>query len=338
MTLNLLSKRYYFQPMEFRTKLLVKPIHSIALSDTLLTIGSCFADDIGSRLQENKFKVLKNPFGTVYNPLSIHNLLNLAIEMQSPSTENFVERDGYFYHYDFNSHGYNRSQELLKEKLETQLKGGYDALAKSNYLIITYGTSWVYENKETKNTVANCHKMAQHNFEKFLLTQKRIVESFESMYAKLKKLNPACQIILTVSPVRHIKDSLELNSVSKSILRLTCHTLTELFQDVAYFPAYEIMMDDLRDYRFYKPDMLHPSDQAIEYVWEKFGDAFFNSDVKNFIEQWGEIQAALNHKPFNPKSKKHQDFLKNLLEKLYEFRGKVDVDKEMEIARKQLEK
>ena len=184
--------------------------------------------------------------------------------------------------------------------------------------------------------MANCHKMPQANFEKFLLTQKRIIESFEHFYNSLKKLNPACRIILTVSPVRHLKDTLELNSVSKSILRLSCHTLSQTFPDVAYFPAYEIMLDDLRDYRFYRPDMIHPSDQAVDYIWGKFGEAFFESETNDFIKEWKKIKAALDHKPFHPKEMAHQKFLLDLLGKLNLLKDKVDVGEEIGFVKGQI--
>ena len=322
--------------MEFRTELFVKSGQNMGLSDNVVTIGSCFADDIGEKLVQNKFKVLKNPFGTVYNPVSIHRLLICAIDQVSPTGQGFLERDGSYYHHDFHSEWNSLSTELLKQNLESQINIVHRSLSECRVLIITYGTAWVYENRKTKSIVANCHKVPQQNFEKFLLTQKRIVESFEGFYGELKKLNPACRIILTVSPVRHIKDTLELNSVSKSILRLTCHTLMETFQDVDYFPAYEIMIDDLRDYRFYKPDMIHPSNQAVDYIWEKFNDEYFNPATKEFIGRWDKIKNALQHKPYNSDSESHQKFLTETLERLNELKGVVDVTQEIEIVMKQL--
>lgn len=172
----------------------------------------------------------------------------------------------------------------------------------------------------------------------YLLTQNKVIGSFESFYENVKELNPSCRIILTVSPVRHIKDSLELNSVSKSILRLCCHTLSEVFPDVVYFPAYEIMLDDLRDYRFYKQDMIHPSEQAGDYIWEKFGDTFFSSETRQFVQDWNKIRAALNHRPFHPAGVGHQQFLQEVLERLKQLESKVDVGGEIEILKKQFRK
>jgi hypothetical protein len=323
--------------MDFRTELSVIPAtHPINLSDKLVTIGSCFADDMGARLLEGKFNVLKNPTGTIYNPISIHRLLNHATEQASPSQQGFLDRDGLFYHFDFHSEWSDSTQDFLNQKLSGMLAEVHRALATSQFLIITYGTAWVYEHKSLNSIVANCHKVHQQNFNKCLLTQKKIIESFEGFYGRLKKLNPACRLILTVSPVRHIKDTLELNSLSKSVLRLTCHTLAETFPDVTYFPAYEIMLDDLRDYRFYKPDMIHPSEQAIDYIWNKFVNAFFDSETKAFSKEWEKIRLALQHRPFQPASQNHQIFLTDLLEKLNAVKGKVDLAVEIEMVKRQI--
>ncbi len=323
--------------MDFRTELTIIPAtHSINLSDKLMTIGSCFADEMGAKLQSSKFDVLKNPFGTVYNPISIHQLLSNSIDEAIPSQERFLKRDGFFYHFDFHSDWSEGNQDLLNQKLSGILATVQRALATCKFLIITYGTAWAYEHKSLNSIVANCHKVPQADFDKCLLTQKKIIESFEGFYAKLKKLNPACRLILTVSPVRHIKDTLELNSVSKSILRLTCHTLSETYPDVSYFPAYEIMLDDLRDYRFYKSDMIHPSEQAIDYIWDKFADVFFDLETKTFIGEWEKMRAALHHRPFQSASKSHQVFLTGLLERILTLKSKIDVSAEIEIITKQL--
>jgi hypothetical protein len=207
---------------------------------------------------------------------------------------------------------------------------------KADWLIITYGTAWVYELLETKEVVANCHKMPQTLFAKSLMTQKKVLDSFETMYGLLKSFNPNIKIIVTVSPVRHLKDTLELNSVSKSVLRVACHTLTEQYHDVLYFPSYEIMMDDLRDYRFYKSDMIHPTKDAEEYIWEKFVERFFDDSLKSFLKKWGEIRTALAHKPFHPTSSSHQKFLHQTLKKLLELKALVNVDQEVAMLEEQL--
>lgn len=323
--------------MDFRTEVNIEPASfSMGLNDGIVTIGSCFSDAIGEQLIQNKFNVLANPFGTVYNPLSIHKLLLMTIRKESPRADGYCQRDGLFLHHDFHSSFVDKSRDLLQSALVDQLNQVGDALRACRVLMITYGTAWVYEQKLVKQVVANCHKIPQQQFEKFLLTQKRMLESFDIFYQSLLEVNPTVKIILTVSPVRHIKDTLELNSVSKATLRLTCHTLTEANPNVVYFPAYELMLDDLRDYRFYKPDLIHPSEQAETYIWEKFCKAYFTADTHDFLKRWSKIQSALQHRPFNPNSASHYKFLKTLLSELNEVNNTVDVSAEIELVQKQL--
>lgn len=304
----------------------------------MVTIGSCFSDDIGSRLADNKFIVSVNRLGTVYNPISIHRQLMHSIQNTGPRPNGFLERDGTTFHLDFHSRWHGKTKDELSQDLIQEINSIHGIIRKAHGLVITYGTSWVYESKSTNDIVANCHKAPQGNFNKFLLTQKRIIESFEKLHEELKKINHDIGIILTVSPVRHIKDTLELNSVSKSILRLTCHTLSEKFPDVEYFPAYEIMMDDLRDYRFYKSDLIHPTDLAIDYIWEKFGEAYFDSGTMKFIHEWKKIKLALAHKPFQVDSPAHQQFLKDTLIKLNQLNDKMDVKEEINFILNQIQR
>jgi hypothetical protein len=323
--------------MEMRTELNVSPANfNIGLQDPVVTIGSCFADAIGNRLHDTKFKVLVNPFGTVYNPMSIHKLLLMALNAEAPHPDIYCQRDGLFLHHDFHSSFYAENQSLLDEKLKAQINTVDEWLRSCRVLMITYGTAWAYEQKATKEIVANCHKIPQQQFDKFLLTQKRILELWDVFYANLKAVNPTIQILLTVSPVRHVKDTLELNSVSKATLRLMCHTIAASNANVTYFPAYEIMQDDLRDYRFYEPDLIHPTHQAEDYVWEKFGNVFFNSSTQQFLERWSKVKAALQHRPFNPSSDSHQKFLRKLLLEVNDLNQFVDVNHECNLIERQL--
>lgn len=321
----------------FRTPYIPKPSKNrISLSHRILTIGSCFSDAIGSQLVANKIKCLANPFGVLYNPHSIHKITQYSTFNQPVPEDTFLQRDDVFLNYDFHSEHASSTLRDLQSRLKNVLTEANTFLKNAHWLIITYGTAWVYERKETGEVVANCHKMPQAMFTKSLMTQKKVMDSFATMYEKLKSVNPEINIILTVSPVRHLKDTLELNSVSKSVLRMTCHTLTQQYHDVHYFPAYEIMMDDLRDYRFYRADMIHPSDVAETYIWEKFGEQYFDDGVKKFLPRWHEIQSALKHRPFHAASSAHQQFLKETLKKLEELNGIVNVDEEMELVRKKL--
>ncbi|MBK5279384.1 MAG: GSCFA domain-containing protein, partial [Bacteroidia bacterium] len=260
---------------EFRTELHLKGAdNKISLHHPVFTIGSCFADSIGQKLKVSKFLVSPNPFGTLYNPLSIHKLLLHSVRNQTLDEHAYLQNMGITFNYDIHSAFSDKSKNVLEKKINEAIERAHLLLKNSKYLILTYGTAWVYERLDNHQIVANCHKMPSQQFKKILLTQKKILESFDETYQALKKINPEIRIILTVSPVRHLKDTIELNSVSKSVLRLTCHTLTELYSDVEYFPAYEILLDDLRDYRFYTSDLIHPTTDAVDYIWKKFSSRY----------------------------------------------------------------
>jgi len=311
---------------EFNTRL---HKNSIPLSSSVLTLGSCFADGIGNKLKANKFNVMINPFGTTYNPLSIHKLIQLAIHNQPPAPETFLSHDGIQHNYDFHSSFGAISKTDLEQNLVNTIGSVHFFLKNCNFLFLTYGTSWVYERNDSGEVVSNCHKQPAALFTKRLLTQKSIEDSFGEMHSELKKLVPGIRIILTLSPVRHVKDTLELNSVSKSLLRVACHSIKEQFADVDYFPAYEIMMDDLRDYRFYASDMIHPSVEAENYIWEKFMEMYFSSETKEILNEWQSIKKMMEHRPFFPESLSHQKFQQTLRVKLEALQSKLDVTEEL---------
>jgi hypothetical protein len=322
---------------EFRTIVRVSaPAHRIALKHRILTMGSCFSDAIGSHLAFNKFKTSINPFGILYNPISIHRILVDSISNNDLPENSYLQHDEVFLNYHFHSSFSALQKGILEKKIFDAISETKTFLQKCNWLLITYGTAWVYKSKESGEIVANCHKRPSKLFEKSLLTIAEITESFERMSKELEKTNPGLRIILTVSPVRHVKDSLELNNVSKSILRTACHYLAEKFSHVEYFPAYEIMMDDLRDYRFYKADMIHPSEQAEDYIWDKFFEQYMDEASQDFIRRWRTIYPALMHRPFHPASSGHQIFLRQTLHKLEELRSIVNVDAEINSVQSQL--
>jgi hypothetical protein len=321
----------------FRTELQLEPSpFKIHLSDTLLTVGSCFSDAVGNKLSQHKFRISINPFGTNYNPVSIHKSLHYALSNQQPQCNGFVESQGVLHHYDFHSSFSALQRTDIETKIISTISAEHEQLKKVKWLIITYGTAWVYERVDTGEIVANCHKVPDRQFRKSLLQEQQILESFDGVYKALKSFNASCNIILTVSPVRHIKDTLPLNTVSKSVLRVACQRLTEKYPDVHYFPSFEIMMDDLRDYRFYKADMIHPSEEAEEYIWAKFAESFFDEETKRFIRHWKRIQSSLAHKAFHPQTKQHQQFLRTILSELKELRGRVNVEAEIQQVESQL--
>jgi hypothetical protein len=322
--------------MKWKTDLILSPsLQPIGLNDSIFTIGSCFAETIGNRLVENKFNAMANPFGTLYNPISIHHSLKSAVDVMMPANNEYIVNQDVHYHYQFHSNFSALDKPALKKKIKDSLQACNEFLKTSNYLIITYGSAFVYIQNELDMVVANCHKMPASHFSKHLLTVEVIMDSFLHIYRKLKSFNPNLKIILTVSPVRHLKDTIELNSVSKSTLRVACHQLVEKF-GVDYFPAYEIMMDDLRDYRFYKIDRIHPTEEAEEYIWSKFSEKYFDQGTKHFLKTWKEIKIALAHRPSYPSTDSHQSFLRSVLKNLDTIKSIVNVNKEISEVKSQL--
>ncbi|MDN5214049.1 GSCFA domain-containing protein [Fulvivirgaceae bacterium BMA12] len=320
----------YFHIM-FRTPIGVKENEKkIDLADQTLCIGSCFADMVSHKLKDHKFKVTANPFGIIFNPRSIFKLLAAAIEKHSPAPDTYVKSQDVFYNYDLHSDFADLDKKVLKHKVEKVFQEVTTDLSAAKWLILTFGTAVIYQRKDNGETVANCHKIPSDHFTKKLLTLAEIRLEFSQLMAQLKSFNPGINIIITVSPVRHIKEGLELNAASKSLLRVACHDLAEHFPQVTYFPGYEIMMDDLRDYRFYERDMIHPSAEAEDYIWEVFSQTYFSSRVRGFIETWQKIKKSLSHKPFQPQSKNYQNFLKKLLAQLHAIADTVNVDVEIE--------
>lgn len=306
----------------------------LGLKTKVLTIGSCFSDVLHNFLDENKIESYSTNFGNIYNLISISKILqNLNTEDLS---RKIIEGDGVFYHYDFHSDIRAKSKKELIELIEKLNLRTQNFLSKIDVLTLTLGTSWVYKLKDTGEIVANCHKQLASKFEKILLNTEDQFEEFKQLYNYLKRLNPKLKIILTVSPVRHIKDGIVNNNLSKSILRVLCHLISESFENTYYFPSYEIMIDDLRDYRFYSEDLIHPSKQAESYILELFSEALFDSELKEFIKIWTSIKSSINHTPFNMNSKNHQNFIKNTLSKLEEISKFKNVDSEKEILEKQL--
>jgi hypothetical protein len=324
--------------IDFRTDVRITPSsYPITLKTPILTAGSCFADAIGQRLEQNKFHTLTNPLGVIYNPHSIHRTLRYAIHNELAAQHLYVQYQDVHLNYDFHSRFSSTKKRQLVDQLTNTIGSVHYFLKDTRWILITYGTAWVYNRVDTGEVVANCHKMPANLFRKNLMSEESVLRSFETFYNDLKSYNPNVRIILTVSPVRHTKDTLELNSVGKSVLRVACHSITQKFEDAEYFPAYEMMMDDLRDYRFYKSDLIHPTEVAEDYIWEKFAERYFDVATKNFITEWQSVRQALQHKPFHPQSEQHQQFLKETLKKLEHLKSRVNVEKEIAAIQKQLE-
>jgi hypothetical protein len=323
--------------MDFRTEIEVAPTRfKISTDSKIMTVGSCFSEVIGGQLTDNKLQCLCNPYGTVFNPCSIFKLINNSLQNQPVFKHLFLENNGIWQHYDFHSKFYGNSKEELERELNTTHKNVNQFLRKANFLIITLGTSIVHQLIENRQVVSNCHKTPATSFKKEMLNVQEILMRFRLMHDALKMQNNKIKILLTVSPVRHTRETLQLNSVSKSILRTACYHLEQGFDDVHYFPSYEIMMDDLRDYRFYAADMIHPNEQAEQYIFEKFAQTYFTEDLNNFLIEWNKIKMSLNHRPIQADTPAHQKFLADLLEKLDILGKKIDVSNEIEMVRSQL--
>ena len=282
----------------------------INYASNILLIGSCFVENIGNKLEYFKFQNLLNPFGILFHPKAIEVLI-----ADSVGKKKYSEKDIFFYNeqwHSFDAHSKlsNPSKEILLLELNSQLGLTNQKIQKASHVIITLGTAWVYRFVESQNIVANCHKVPQKQFSKELLSVEEIVQSFENMVRLIKKVNPDVAIIFTVSPVRHLKDGFIENTQSKSHLITAIHSI--LTDHIHYFPSYEIMMDELRDYRFYAEDMMHPNHLAIEYIWNKFKEVWISEDSNKIMDEVDVIQKSLQHKPFNPNSESHQKFLQNL--------------------------
>jgi hypothetical protein len=311
--------------MNFRTELSPEKLPiQIRPTSRIVTVGSCFADVMGRQLADNKVDVLSNPFGTLFNPVSMAKLLLAALNGQAPDPDLYLERDGLWFHYDFHSSLWATSREALEAQLTERLQQTGDALRGADWLILTLGTAMVYRHSELDKVVANCHKMPGFLFEKYLYSYEHVQHALTEAVKKIKRANPALQILLTVSPVRHTKDSLPLNQVSKSVLRAVSHELTIWHDGVHYFPAYELMMDDLRDYRFYEADLIHPNAVAEEYIFQKFAESAFDNELRAFIPEWQTIRKALAHRPFHEGTEQHRRFLESLLKRLEAVSDKVD--------------
>ena len=281
---------------------------------------------MGQRWSANKFTTLVNPFGTLYNPLSIFRVLAYALDGHLPDDPAYVEREGHFVHYDFHSDLNAESQEALQEVIQDKLQHAQTFLSTAHWVVITLGSAFVYELIKDGRVVANCHKQPAHQFRRRLLATGEIISSFESLKTRLDTVIPDAHYLFTVSPVRHLRDTLERNSVSKATLRLAVEQLCQQYSEqVHYFPSYEIMLDELRDYRYYDADMIHPSTVAEDYLWGKLVDMFLDEEAVVFLKQWHKVQQALSHRPFQPSGEAHQRFLRQTLAQLKQLSAKADV-------------
>lgn len=323
--------------MDFHTELTPENLPvSIGIHDRIVTVGSCFAEVIGGQLADHKLAVTNNPFGTVFNPVSISKLLVMALREQMPDERLYIERDGTWFHHDFHSSHWAYSREALQNRLMVVLSETGTALREANWLLLTLGSAVVYRHIDSGQVVANCHKVPGHRFEKYLYQIDHLRAEFNTLLRVLRRANPRLQVLLTVSPVRHTRDTLPLNSASKATLRLLAHELTVWNESMHYFPAFEIMQDDLRDYRFYEADMIHPNAQAQDYIFRKFAHSAFDTDLCTFVGEWAGIRKALNHRALYGSTDAQRRFLTQTLVRLQALPTGIDVSAELDEVRAQL--
>lgn len=365
--------------MELITKVeLPSKCCEIKHSERIMLIGSCFADNIGNKLEENKFHCDRNPFGVLYNPMSIHTALSQLVDNKVYTLDDLMCYNNIWFslmhHSSFSSYDID---ECLNN-INTRMMKSSCELKTADWLILTFGTARVYtwNNTSTRNNtsevsgnaacgtlrdisdktitgkslsdsrfygkvVGNCHKLPEKYFSRHLLDVEEIVSAYKSLIDGLRQLNPKLRILFTVSPIRHAKDGMHGNQLSKSVLLLAVDRICSVCDSCYYFPSYEIMMDELRDYRFYADDMLHPSSLAVEYIWNAFISSFFGKETLNIMKQWEEVRRGLSHKPFNPKSEAYGRFISQILLKIEELKEKftyLDVENEIKLCQTLLKK
>ena len=303
--------------MNFRTEVLLnKAGLDISYSDRLFFVGSCFSNNIGQRLADLKFKTMVNPTGVLYNPCSIAQLVERVAEEKLFSDCDFFCEKGIWNSFHLHSSFSALSLDDIKNNANQSIVAAHDFLCHASVVVITLGTSWVYK-KHDGSIVSNCHKLPSCNFQRSRLSVEEIVTCLENMIRDLHGINKLLNVVFTVSPIRHWKDGAHGNQLSKSTLLMAIDALQNNHPDsVSYFPSYEIMMDDLRDYRFYADDMLHPSSQAVDYIFQKFSDSYFSAETVSCSKLVQNIISDVNHRPINPESEEYKKFLGAVIKKI----------------------
>lgn len=328
--------------MEFRTKVEL-PVGQgeIRHSDSISLWGSCFAKNIGKLLSDNKFDCDVNPFGILYNPLSIAKSMSILLDGKTYHEEDLRFDKGIWYSLMHHSSFSSTNQSECLEKINLRIVKGREMLGKARWIIFTWGTARVYEWKETGEIVGNCHKLPDRLFTRRLLGVEEVVSVFGSLLKKIHLINPDAQFLFTVSPIRHAKDGMHGNQLNKAVLLLAIEKLCREIPSCHYFPSYEIMLDELRDYRFYADDMLHPTLLAVNYIWECFCSSFFTADTLRIMKDWQEIRKALEHRPFDAKSEAYYTFLSQIMLKIERLKEKfpyLDVQNEIALCQTRLKK
>ncbi len=313
--------------MNFRTNIQLKKEHNqIDYTSQLLLIGSCFSENIGKKLNYFKFNTFSNPFGILFNPKAIEKLITNAINATKYTENDIFQLNERWHCFDAHSDLSSADKNDLLANLNVAIDVTNHQLKEATHIVITLGTAWVYRYIETDCIVGNCHKVPQKKFLKELLTIDEISASLENIMTLIKDINKKVMIIFTVSPIRHLKDGFVENSQSKAQLLSAIHQITDQRNQLYYFPSYEIMLDDLRDYRFYNSDMVHPNETAINYIWEQFQHVWLHENTIPIMAEVDSIQKGLAHRPFNPNSEQHQQFLDGIQQKIQSLENNFNID------------
>ncbi len=325
--------------MDLYTRISIpKAPFAFSYTEQTVLLGSCFAENIGKKLEENKFKTDLNPFGTLYNPSSIAEAIRMLLHPERFTGDDLFRHEGVYHSFSHHSRFSSPSETECLENINGRLFSSAEIIRKARRMIITLGTAWVYRLRSTGKIVSNCHKLPEKMFDRQMLSVDEITAEWKSLLLSLWEQNPELKIQFTVSPIRHWKDGAHGNQLSKATLLLAVEQLQKDFpEQTAYFPAYEIIMDELRDYRFYADDMLHPSLQAVEYIWERFTETMLSRETQAILKEWKDIQKAINHKPFQPESEAYKHFISQTLLKMERLNEKFpyfDMTNEIAVIKK----
>ena len=326
--------------MEFRLELNIKPFaKQLNIRDKVMLIGSCFTDHISNRLKQHKFQTLENPNGIIFNPASISNAINSYVNLKTYKDSDLFQFNELWTSWDHHSSFSNPDQRECLQRINENVNVAHEFLKNTQWLIITLGYSFVYELRDqtfgghTGDVAANCHKLPAQYFTHRLLNYAEVEKHLQQIVKQVAEFNPSANIIFTVSPVRHSREGLVENNRSKALLHTAVHAMEQQHAHVKYFPSYELVIDDLRDYRFYAEDLVHPNYQATNYVWEKFTYAVIDEESRAIMKQLLSIHHAKNHRPIHAGSVQHQQFLQSMRAKvktLWEQFPFLDLKEEME--------
>lgn len=283
----------------------IKSSFTLDHESRILSLGSCFSEHIGNRLKLYGFRVVLNPFGILYNPISIASNLQRAMNYRLFDSSDLVHRDSLWHCFDFHGLFSRLDKEQCLEKINDALQTASKAIEKVQVVLLTFGTAWAFRLKKSNQIVANCHKFPHADFERILLNPEEIITCWGKLLEAWLAVNPNIKILISISPVRYLRDGFHGNNLGKASLHLALQELVKQFENIVYFPAYELVTDDLRDYRFYEKDRSHPNTEAVDYVWERFQKVYLSDSAGEIIDKLQQIQDRLNHRPLHESPDQH---------------------------------